>query len=68
MKLKSKHEKANKMLLKLSSKHSNKDTASRLARLFDVSDQTILNYLHGRGSDGFLKMCIIEELTAEALK
>lgn len=66
MKLKIKHDKANRLLYKLALKHSDKKTINRLAKLFDVSGQTILNYLHGRGKDGFLKMCIIDELNLPA--
>lgn len=58
-----KHKEANKALHKLSEKHGNKDTAKKLAVKFGVSSQTILNYLHGMGSDGYLKDAIILDLS-----
>ena len=67
MTLKEKHRLADNKLFKLSSKHSNSATAKHLAMKFNVSPQTILNYLHGLGADGYLKDCIIESLLKNEL-
>lgn len=66
MTVKQRHIKTNSVLNKsaqhiLQSKNTKK-IISPLALKYDVSLQTILNYLHGMGSDGFLKEALIEDV------
>lgn len=65
MKLKKLHKNTDKILLIAASNtiDAGKITgvSKRLAEKYNVSDQTILNYIHGRGKDGFLKQLLIED-------
>lgn len=66
MKLEREHQRLNEEIISLYeqivSKGKPKKLTLTLSLLFHVSDETIRNYLKGRGSDGALKKAIIAEL------
>lgn len=66
MNIKQRHRNTDKRLNKAAQKiiNSNKlrEFAKELAPKYDVSGQTIINYIYGQGKDGFLKEALIDEL------
>lgn len=62
--VKAMHMAADRELRKLSRKYISKETYLKLAKKHDVSGQTVINYIYGLGSDGFLKQCLIEDFQA----
>ena len=66
MTLKQRHLRTDKRLNRVAKKIINgpnpRQAVKPLAEKFNVSGQTILNYLYGMGSDGFLKEALIDEL------
>lgn len=69
MTLNHRHRLTDRKLNKLAQKHINGNTlrteAARLGKKYDVSGQTIINYIYGQGKDGFLKEALISELAAQ---
>lgn len=66
MTVKQRHIRANKALSRAAQKIKNgpntRKAVEPLAKKHRVSGQTILNYLYGMGSDGFLKEALIADL------
>lgn len=69
MTVEQRHRKTDKSLNRLAQKIINgpntKLAIQPLAKKHGVSSQTILNYLYGMGSDGFLKEALIADLTVK---
>ena len=67
MTVEQRHRKTDKTLNRVAQKLINsprtKSAVLPLAKKHGVSSQTILNYLYGMGSDGFLKEALISDIT-----
>lgn len=67
MTVKQRHKAIDKQLNKVAQKIINapntRAEAKKLAIKYQVSGQTILNYIYGMGSDGFLKEALIADLS-----
>jgi len=67
MSLKQRHTSTDKRLNKAAQKVINgpslRNWAKKAGEKYDVTGQTIINYLYGMGKDGFLKEALIEDLS-----
>lgn len=53
----------NKVAQKVINKNRLREISRELAPKYQVSSQTIINYIYGQGKDGFLKEALIADLS-----